>query len=658
MRSGSLILLILLAGASAPSQFLRVPAPDERGAGCARKGHSVARVSAATESAAGNAFDVSYYRLELGVFPQQRYLIGRVSLSAVALEDSLGAMVLDLSATMQVDSATVGGARATVIRYPAALEIRLDRAYRRGETAAATIHYRGTPPTTGLGSFVFSSASGSPWVWSLSQPYGARDWWPCKDHPSDKADSADILVTCPTGLRVGSNGRLISVTENGDGSSTTHWSERYPIPTYLVSVTLANFSAFTNWWRYSPTDSLPVVNYVLPENLADAQASLPRTVEMLQTFSDAFGLYPFIREKYGHCEFGWGGAMEHQTMTSTTTFDEITIAHELGHQWFGNLITCASWPELWLNEGFATYTEAVWLERYYGADRYAAHMNEQMRDARSATGTLYLQDTTNVRSMFSNARVYAKGASVLHMLRHVVGDSTFVRILRAYVADSRFRFGTITTRQFQALCEEVSGIPLGYFFDQWVFGENYPVYTVGWADSAFAGGSRVTVTLRQVTRTQNPLFFRMPLDIRFTAGSWDTTLTVMHEWDGQTFTFVLPRRPDALQLDPENWVLKEILPSGGTIPDRVQLLPNYPNPFNPGTTISYFLPARLHVTLTVFSMSGQRIVTLVDGRQDAGLYAVTWDGRGPEGVPVATGVYFCRLTTERATLTQRMLLLR
>jgi len=466
------------------------------------------------------------------------------------------------------------------------------------------------------------------------------------------------LVTCPTGLRVGSNGRLVSVTENNDGTSTTHWSERYPISTYLISVTLANFSAFTNWWRYSPSDSLPVINYVLPEHLANALASLPRTVDMLQIFSDAFGLYPFIREKYGHCEFGWGGAMEHQTMTSTTTFDEITIAHELGHQWFGDLITCASWPELWLNEGFATYTEAIWLERSYGTDRYAAHMNEQMRDARSATGTLYLQDTTNVRSMFSNARVYAKGASVLHMLRHVVGDSAFDKILRTYVADSRFRFGTVTTRQFQGLCEEVSGVPLGYFFDQWVFGEKYPVYTVAWADSASDGGYRVTVTLRQITRTENPAFFRMPLDIRFTAASWDTTITVMHERDGQSFTVTLPQRPEALQLDPENWVLKEILPSGGTIPERVQLLPNFPNPFNPGTTISYFLPARGGVTLTVYSVTGQAIVTLVDGRQDAGLYAVTWDGRGPEGAPVATGVYVCRLTTERATLTQKMLLLR
>jgi aminopeptidase N len=379
---------------------------------------------------------------------------------------------------------------------------------------------------------------------------------------------------------------------------------------------------------------------------------------MLRVFSEAFGLYPFIKEKYGHCEFGWGGAMEHQTMTSTTTFNEITIAHELGHQWFGNLITCASWPELWMNEGFATYTEAVWLERFYGADRYAAHMAEQMRDARAATGTLYLQDTSNVRSMFNNARVYAKGASVLHMLRHVVGDSAFGRILRTYTADPRFRFATVTTRQFQALCEEVSGNALGYFFDQWVFGENYPVYTAERADSSVPGGHRVTVTLRQSTRTQNPAFFRMPVDLEFRSAAWDTTLSVLHEADGQQFAFVLPRRPDTLLVDPGNWILKEVLPPGTLIPTQVQLLANYPNPFNPGTTITYLLPSRGPVTLTVHAVTGEAVATLVEGRQEAGSHTVSWNGRGRDGVPVATGVYFYRLVTEGGTLARKMLLLR
>jgi aminopeptidase N len=656
MRACTPILLALLCTAAAQAQFLHVAPPGSDRALCGRKSESPPPPASA--SASGTAFDVTYYRLELRIILQPQYLIGQVYVSVIALDDSLRSLVFDLSSPMLVDSATVSGSRATVIRYPAAVEIRLDRPYRRGEVAAATLYYRGTPPVTGLGSFVFASAYGSPWAWSLSQPYGARDWWPCKDHPSDKADSADIQVTCPTGMRVGSNGRLVSITNNGNGTSTTLWSERYPITTYLISVTLSGFSAFTNWWHYSPTDSLPVVNYVLPEHLNAALAALPRTVDMLGVFSEAFGLYPFIREKYGHCEFGWGGAMEHQTMTSTTTFDEITIAHELGHQWFGDLITCESWPELWMNEGFATYTEAVWLERFYGPDRYAAHMAEQMRDARSAVGTLYLQDTSNVRSMFSNARVYAKGASVLHMLRHVVGDSAFWRILRAYVADPRFRFGTTTTRGFQELCEEVSGIPLGTFFDQWVFGEKYPVYTAAWSDSAAEGGYHVTVTLRQVTRTENPTFFRMPVDLRLKSGTWDTTVTVAHERDAQEFTFLLSHHPDTLLLDPGNWILKDVLPPEEFIPSRAQLLPNYPNPFNPGTTISYLLPGRSRVRLSIYAVTGQQIITLVDGLEEPGPHSVLWDGRRSDGTPAATGVYFYRLSSDNSTLTQKMLLLR
>jgi aminopeptidase N len=581
-----------------------------------------------------------------------------VTARAVSLIDTLASFVFDLSAALTVDSIIVNGKNIPFVRYPSSVGIVLDRTYRRGETATADIFYQGYPPQSGFGSFEFSSHSGTPWVWSLSEPYGSRDWWPCKDHPFDKADSVDVFVTADSRFKVGSNGRLVSVTANGDGTITTHWAERYPIATYLVSITMTNFAEFSNWYHYTPSDSMEVLNYVLPEHLSDALAALPNTVEMLRVFSQTYGQYPFIREKYGHTEFGWGGAMEHQTMTSTTSFDEDVISHELAHQWFGDCVTCASWSELWLNEGFATYSEAVFAEAMHGTLTYDAYMAVRMGSAKSALGTLSVQDTADVRSLFTNARVYSKGASVLHMLRHVLGDSTFFRSLRAYVADPRFRFKVATSRGFQSVCESVSGKSLAYFFDQWVFGENFPIYQPDWSAQRDSTGYSILLELGQATRTLNPVFFTMPVDLRFTGPSFDTVITVFHTFDGQRFYFHFPDRPDRMDLDPGNWILKDIASPGVTFPVTAELGQNYPNPFNAGTTIEFSIPKRERVTLRIFSILGEAMITLIDGQMEPGAQAVRWDGRKADGSLAPSGAYLYRLTTGSATVSRKMLLVK
>jgi hypothetical protein len=378
---------------------------------------------------------------------------------------------------------------------------------------------------------------------------------------------------------------------------------------------------------------------------------------MLEIFTDRFGPYPFLKEKYGHTEFGSGGAMEHQTMTSTTTFNEFTIAHELAHQWFGDLITCATWPDLWLNEGFATYGEALYIEGRYGTDAYLAFMKTEMALAQIASGPLYVQDTSDVRNLFANSRVYAKGATVLHMLRHVLGDSVFARSLRSYAADPRYRYGTASTRDFQGVCESVAGKPLGYFFDEWVFGEKYPVYTPTWSSVRDSLGWLTTVTLVQTTRTQNPPFFTMPVDLRFTGNGLDTTVTVMHTTSGEEFRFRFPS-PAVLELDPGGWILKEIAEGDGGIPVAARLLQNYPNPFNPGTTITFALPRRERVAVRIYSILGEEIATVWEGVGEAGSRSLRWEGKTDRGVPAPSGIYLCRLMTEEGAIARKMLLLR
>lgn len=633
--------------------------PAESASACSGKARFLAaRPARETESAGSASIDVVRYDLDLTITAVPPFLSGRVGVRAVSLVDTLSTIVLDLTGSLTVDSVLVAGRRASIIRFPAALGIVLGRTYRRNEIVASEIVYHGIPPTTGLGSFVFGQNGGSPWIWTLSEPYGARDWWPCKDHPGDKADSVDIRVTCDGSLKVGSNGRLLSVTSNANGTRTHHWAEGYPIAPYLVSVTIGDFAEFSDWYHAPAGDSLQILNYVLPQHLAAARTELPKTVSMLEIFSARFGPYPFLKEKYGHAEFGSGGAMEHQTMTSTTTFNEFTIAHELAHQWFGDLITCATWQDLWLNEGFATYAEALYIEGRTGAEAYHALMNGEMQAAVDAAGPLFVQDTVDVRNLFAAARVYSKGATVLHMLRHVLGDSLFFRALRAYADDPRYRYATASTRDFQGVCESVSAKPLGYFFDEWVFGERYPVYTTRWSAVHDSAGWAATVSLRQSTRTQNPAFFTMPVDLRFTGDALDTTVTVMHTASGQEFTFRFSSRPDGMEFDPGNWILKDVAPPDAGLPVSPTLFQNYPNPFNAGTTVQFALPRREKIALRIYSLLGDEIATVWEGVAEAGTQTVRWGGRDGRGVPVSSGVYVCRLITANASVARKMLVLR
>ncbi|MGB2958120.1 MAG: M1 family metallopeptidase, partial [Bacteroidota bacterium] len=615
MQLRSILIGTLLFGITQATAQLQLPVlPEDHAGGCSRKSSLSKGLPVSPGAFADNRIDVTYYKLDMTMDIPASRVAGTVTVKATSLVDSLREFTLDLSGAMTVDSVTVEGQAVSFSRFAEGIGIPLNPARSPGNTFTAEVSYHGVPRVTGLGSYVFSSHGGTPWVWSLSEPYGAREWWPCKDHPLDKADSADIWIRCPSWVVVGSNGTLREVVDNGDGTSSWKWSERYPIATYLVSIALTNFVQFSNWFHYSPTDSMEILNMVLPEHEAAARAALPGTVRMMEIFSNLYGLYPFIEEKYGHAEFGWGGAMEHQTMTSTTTFAELTLAHELAHQWFGDLITCATWQDLWLNEGFATYGEALYREQQYGSADYANHMRGEMSLARSAPGPLFVEDTSDVRNLFDNTRVYAKGASVLHMLRHVLGDSLFFMSLRSYADDPRFRYATASTRDFQDVCETSTGRQLGYFFDQWVFGENHPVYEARWESEPVDGAHQVVVTLTQFTRTQNPEFFTMPVDLRFSSDTRDTTITVFHTESGQQFSIRLPFEPRALEVDPDEWILKEISSPIPGLPSSFKLEQNFPNPFNAGTAISFHLPSRGTIRLEVFDIMGRRVATLADGQ--------------------------------------------
>jgi hypothetical protein len=495
-------------------------------------------------------YDVVHYFIDVDLDPTTDTVTGTVTMTAEVLSTSLNQADVDLLSNMTVTQVTGTGGPLVYSHASDIVTVTLDRTYITGELFTFTIDYNGTPDPA-VDAFAFAERSSQPMIWSLSEPFGARSWWPCKDISSDKADSVDVRVTIPAGLIVASNGTLRSTTNNG-ATDTYWWHEEYPIATYLVSVAIHPYTTFSHWYHYSPTDSMEVQYYVFPDHYDAVQTNYAKTVPMIELFAGLFGEYPFLNEKYGHAEFTWGGGMEHQTITSMGGYSEYLIAHELAHQWWGDMVTCDDFHHIWLNEGFATYSEALWSEGTYGIAQY----HQDMFYAKYlGGGTIYVPDTGDWNRIFHSGLSYNKGSWVLHMLRHVVGDTTFFSILQTYYADPQFQYGTATTEQFRDLCESVSGMDLDAFFHQWIYEEYYPEYQYEWSAAENGGFWDVDLTIDQL---QTHHTYWMPIDVRISTAAGDTTLAVWDSLATQQFTLTVAAEPTGVALDPDEWILRTV----------------------------------------------------------------------------------------------------
>jgi aminopeptidase N len=597
----------------------------------------------ATRTANMELYDVYYYGLELDLDPDAGWLTGRTRIQATVTGGSLVGMDLHLRQNMAVSEVTSDGTATGFTRSGDVLSVGLDREYQAGEQVDLVVAYSGNPDGEYFG---WSSYGGQPLIWTLSEPYGARWWWACKDLNTDKADSVDISVTVPENLIVASNGLLAGTTVPEPGKKTFHWQERYPIPTYLVSLAVHPFAVFGDEYTGLDGTVMPLEHYVVPSRLNTAMAAYAVTVPMLEAFAQGFGEYPFIHEKYGHAHFPWGGGMEHQTMTSLhyDAYTEHIISHELGHQWWGDMVTCADFGHIWLNEGFATWSEAYWREINEGMAAY----HQEMNDARYlGDGTIFVEDPSNFWEIFNYYLSYLKASWVPHMLRHVMGDEDFFAGLAQYRA--AFEYDSATTEQFRDVMAQVSGLDLDPFFQQWIYEANHPIYSWSYTLEPAAGGQRLGLRIEQVQ--SDPLLFTMPLDVRVWNSSGQYTDHVVQN-DRREQWFFLDVAADAafVELDPDDWVLCEKVYAGTSDAAEVpagsaRLTGNYPNPFNPSTTIRFELPAAQEVSVSVFDAAGRLVATLLDGPRGAGAHQVVWDGRDRSGSRSASGVYFVRLST-------------
>jgi len=610
-------------------------------------------------------YDVLHYDIDIEIDPNAETVGGTVTARVAAQSAGVASVVFDLMDNMSVSAVRVDGAGAPFTHANDMLTVDLGRPYAFDEEAEVAIDYGGSPRVLndeiGIEAFTFSHHRGDELLmYSFSEPFFARAWWPCKDVPRDKA-TVRMMATVPDTLVVASNGTLQGEQPLAGGRKRVEWLESYPVATYLVSLAISNYAVFRDYYKYSAVDSMECVYFVYPQDLADAQIDFAPTVEMIDRYSTLFGQYPFIDEKYGMAAINFGGAMEHQTCTSYGSVfirgdnaRDWVVAHELAHQWFGDLMSPDDWHEIWLNEGFATYCEALWFEHAGGFDAYRNHIT--FRSLKLVTGTLYDPDV-----LFDGPSVYWRGAWVLHMLRHVMGDVDFFQALHDYATDSRFEFKTVTTADFQEICEANHEGPgsLAFFFDQFVYGWSVPDYQYYWKESEAGTARRVDLTIRQKQTTG---VVAMPVDVRLTYGpsNVDTTFVLWNDQAVQHYALELPGPVGGVALDPDEWIYKSVeeRPLNDGLGAGALAMQVDPNPFNPVTNIHFQVSIPGVVEVVVYNVTGRRVATLHQGPLTPGFHQVPWDGKNRDGHDLSSGVYFVRLRTPQGESVKKAVLIR
>jgi hypothetical protein len=492
--------------------------------------------------------DLAWVDLALAPDLVTGFLAGEATLCLRSREAGLQEVAFDLHdnlAVSQVEGATSYSHAGDL------LLCHLPQPLDSGAQVCLTIHYAGNPASVGFGSYSLGSHGGVPILSTLSEPNGAPSWWPTKDDPADKADSAQVRITVPLGFTATSNGTLEVVDTLGT-QLTWRWRERHPIATYLLCMTVTNFVAIHDQYMGLDGSPMPVVHYVWPEHLANATEDFNVTVPMIGFFASRFGEYPFLDEKYGHSIFTWGGAMEHQCNTSygqvlirgDHAYDYI-VAHELAHQWYGDQVTCAAWEDIWLNEGFATYAEALWKEHLGGHAALVQHMTTRCF-VTDPSGPIYDPPST-----FNANTVYRKGAWLLHMLRGQVGDSAFLPLLHDW-AQGPFSYGSAHVADFTAHAAAYTGRDLTGLWNGYLYGLNRPNYRWDWRARTVGGLPVCELRVRQ-NQVEPP--FDLWLPWRITAGG-SLDRQVRNHLRLQGHVVVTGQAPSAVQLDPDDWILE------------------------------------------------------------------------------------------------------
>ena len=506
-------------------------------------------------------YDITYHELRFTVDPNNTtpYITGAVKTTFTALSN-MNTVTFDMATALVVSSVTMNSTNLTFTQANYELVINLPATLAAGNSATVTINYAGSPPQ-GEGAFTRSTHSGTPVIFTLSEPYGARDWWSCKQDLNDKVNLIDVYITAPSAYSSVANGVQQSVTTVG-ANKTTYFRHSYPIPAYLVAIAVTNYQVYNQQGGLGTLASpyFPIVNYLYPESYASATSAtqLGTTPTIINLFESLLEPYPFRNEKYGHAQFGWGGGMEHTTVSFMGSFGRDLIAHEMAHQWFGDKITCGTWKDIWLNEGLTEYMSGLVYENLDGPASFVSWKNSKIASITSQpAGYVYLQDSdlTNVNRIFSSRLTYNKGSMITHMLRWKMGDAAFFQALKNYLADPSLAYGYAITANLKSHLENVYGGSLSEFFNDWLYNQGYPTYAIT-AQNWGAGQARITVN--QTQSDPSVTFFEMPLQIRLTgAGGLTHDVVVDNTTNGQQFIVSVPFTVTGVEFDPNRHIISK-----------------------------------------------------------------------------------------------------
>lgn len=520
-------------------------------------------------------YDIKYHRLEFKVNPMIHYINGKITTYFVPISSNLNQISFDMVDELAIDSIIYHNSKMTFSHSKDILTINLTKNIQIGMLDSICVIYQGNPPTSGFGSFVTSKHDNTPIMWTLSEPFGAKAWWPCKQDLTDKADSIDMLVTTNIGNRVAGNGLIVKTDTIGDSLITVHWKHNYPITAYLLAFAVTNYAQYYEYAKINDSLTIPILEYVYPEDSTSLVNKTSYLVNIIKFYNEKFGLYPFANEKYGQAEFGWGGGMEHQTMTFLGAYDEEIMSHELAHQWFGDYITCNSWHNIWLNEGFAVYLEGLTAEAGlapYSWDEWKSNTIQYATMYRN--GSVYCTDTSTSDNIFNYGLTYMKGGYILNTLRWTVGDSAFFQGLRNYLADTNLTYGFGTIEALKGHLEKTGNCDLTDFFNQWYYGKGYPVYKITWMQDS---QNQIFINLQQTTTNSAVSFFKEKIQLKLVGNNNDTIVIVNNIKNDESFEFDLNFKVSNVIFDPEKWILtiNPLITQKTEIKDtKIDLFPN------------------------------------------------------------------------------------
>ncbi len=617
--------------------------------GCTRRGGVGISNADFFQSNKMNFYDIKHLKLNITVQPKSKFITSICSYTVLA-EQSLDTFAIEFKQTMSLDSVYLNNSKIAFSQLNDHIYVPLNRVATPGTLLNLTFYYQGN---VAAGFFAGTDANGLDFTASLSESFQAREWFPAKQLLNDKIDSADIWITTGANYKAGSNGLLKAVVDLPNNLRQYQWSCRYPLSYYMPSIAAGNYMEYRNYAKPSAIapDSILVQNLVY--NNADyfnsVKALIDKTPRYIEKMSELFGIYPFYKEKYGHSQAGVGGGMEHATMTTLKNFEEHLVAHELGHQWFGDNVTCASWSDIWLNESFATYTEVLMQEKLPDLFPASAAMQMTALDERVMSqpgGSVYVPSTSayDEGRIFDYRLSYAKGATALHNLRFEMhSDTLFFNTLKAY--QLKFKDSFATTNDFKQLAEQVSGRNLVDFFNQKVFGEGYPTYSVTYLKH---GTDTLVLNIKQTTSMPGvtPLFTGS-MEYKILSFQGDTTIELNQTANNQMFTLYYTKTPKGVEIDPNNWVLNktdtviEGVSTMSPVPEKVTV---YPIPVKDNFSIN--LPPGIYNLVRLIDVNG-RVLAVYTIPARATLLK--------QKISLPAGIYFLHLSGDKKNTVQKIL---